>query len=174
MAFNVFGKNSGNKDSLPATNPQQSTKPTSSILGATGFAFKSNSPGLKSFSTEKILHHTKPLKLPIDEGSDSSEGEDDETTGSDSSDDSVARVEQVKPKSNVQIKKNKLVNNVNDIQDDKASSTINKKPHATNIISDFSNFEFHSRLRALGGRPGNENYAQSEITFGNKKSKSNT
>ncbi|CAB5141572.1 unnamed protein product [Rhizophagus irregularis] len=86
MAFNVFGKNSGNKDSLPATNPQQS----SSILGAAGFAFKTNSPGIKSFSTEKIFHNSRPLNSEIDEGSDSSEDEDDETTGSDS-DDSVTR-----------------------------------------------------------------------------------
>ncbi|GBB99094.1 hypothetical protein RclHR1_03410007 [Rhizophagus clarus] len=170
MAFNVFGKNSGNKDSLPATNPQQSA---SSIIGAAGFAFKSNSSGIKSFSTEKIFHNAKPLNLTIDEGSDSSEDEDDETTGSDSSDDSVTRVEPVKPKYNVQNKKNKVVNNVNDIRDDKAPSIINKKPHATNIISDFSKFEFHSKLRALGGRAGNENYSQSEIAFGNKKSKPN-
>jgi hypothetical protein len=173
MAFNVFGKNSGKKDSLPATNPQQSIKPASSILGAAGFAFKSNSPGIKSFSTEKIFHNTKPLNLSVDEGSDSSEDEDDETTGSDSSDDSISRVEPVKSKSNVQNKKNKLVNNVNDNRDDKVTSIINKKPHATNIISDFSNFEFHSKLRALGGRAGNENYSQSEIAFGNKKSKPN-
>ncbi|CAG8564466.1 11361_t:CDS:2, partial [Rhizophagus irregularis] len=171
MAFNVFGKNSGNKDSLPATNPQQSTKP-SSILGAAGFAFKTNSPGIKSFSTEKIFHNSRPLNSEIDEGSDSSEDEDDETTGSDS-DDSVTRVEPVKPKSNIQNKNNKFVNNVNDNRGDKAPSVINKKPHATNIISDFSNFEFHSKLRALGGRAGNENFSQSEISFGNKKSKSN-
>ncbi|RGB32108.1 hypothetical protein C1646_744026 [Rhizophagus diaphanus] len=171
MAFNVFGKNSGNKDSLPATNPQQSTKP-SSILGAAGFAFKTNSPGIKSFSTEKIFHNSRPLNSAIDEGSDSSEDEDDETTGSDS-DDSVTRVEPVKPKSHIQNKNNKFVNNVNDNRDDKAPSVINKKPHATNIISDFSNFEFHSKLKALGGRPGNENFSQSEISFGNKKSKSN-
>jgi hypothetical protein len=176
MALNgLFGKNSENKDSLPAINPQQST---SSILGAAGFAFKNqtkfNSPGVKPFSTtEKILYNTKPLDLPIDEGSDSSEDEDDETTESDSSDDSVEQ-----PKSYVQKKKNKLFNNVNDIRDDKASSIINKKPQAkvsaTNIITDFNKFEFQSKLRALGRSAGNENYSQSEITFGNKISKPDT
>ncbi|RIA79324.1 hypothetical protein C1645_823216 [Glomus cerebriforme] len=169
MAFNVFGKNSGNKDSLPATNPKVLP---SSILGAAGFAFKSNNPGIKSLTTEKIFHNTKPLNLEIDEGSDSSENDDDESTDSDSSNDST-RVEQVKSKSNIQNKKTKLLNNVNDIQDDKSSSTTYKKPHATNIISDFSNFEFHSKLRALGGRVGNENYAQSEISSRNKKSELN-